>query len=68
MPDDIREQERRLCEQKCLRCQEEYQKNNRYDESMTFLLNRCTTCPNGLKLKQLDPPQNRGKVGNWQPW
>ena len=69
MPEDnIREQKRRECEKECLRCQQEYQENYPYDQTMTGLLNRCTTCSNGLKLKQLDPPKNRGRVGNWQPW
>ena len=68
MPEETREQKRRACEQECLRCQMEYQQKNPYDTTLIFLRNRCATCSNGLKLKQLDPPKHRGRVGNWQPW
>lgn len=68
MSEETREQKRRACEQECMKCQTEYQRRNPYDNTMTFLRNRCSTCSTGLKLKQLDPPENRGRVGNWQPW
>lgn len=68
MPEDIRENKRRNCEKECLRCQMEYQEKNPYDTTLIFLRNRCTTCSNGIRLKQLDSPENRGLVGHWQPW
>jgi len=68
MPEDSREQKRNACVQECKKCLDEYRQRNPYDPSLTFLRNRCSTCPTGLKLKQLDPPQDRGRVGNWQPW
>jgi len=68
MPESIREKKRRECVEECLKCHKEYQQRNPYDETLIFLRNRCSTCATGLKLKQLDPPHNRGKVGNWQPW
>lgn len=63
-----REDKRAEFVKKCIQCQAEYASKNPLDEGLVFLRNRCTTCDIGLKLKQLDPPQQRGKVGGYQPW
>lgn len=65
--EENRIQKQREAEQVCLKCQQDYLEQNP-GMSTSFLLNRCRTCSNGAKLKQLDPPQQRGLVGNWQPW
>ena len=63
-----REDERAELVKKCIQCQSEYEAKNSLDVGLVFLRNRCTTCGIGLKLKQLDPPKQRGKVGGYQPW
>lgn len=65
--EEIRLQKQREAEKVCLKCQQKYLDDNP-GMSTSFLLNRCRTCNNGAKLKQLDPPQQRGLVGGWQPW